>query len=54
MNHIETWFVRDIGDVEEKVNRYCETNKLNPISISVTYVPIGGCFAAVVVEEKED
>lgn len=55
MNHIETWVIDYVEDIEGKVNRYCRQHNLNPISISITYCqPFNNFVVGLVVEDKED
>ena len=39
MNHVETWVIGYVDDIETKVNSYCRKHNLNPVSISITYCP---------------
>ena len=53
MNHVETFTIEYVEDIETKVNRYCRQHNLNPISISIACGHT--CFiVALVVEGKED
>lgn len=55
MNHVETWLIDYVDDIETKVNSYCRKNNLNPISISITYCqPSNNFVVGMVVEQKED
>lgn len=52
MNYIETFYCSDTyEDLQSIINRYCERNKLNPISISVIW-SAGTYVAFVVMEDK--
>ena len=54
MNHVETWLIDYAEDIETKVNRYCREHNLNPISISITYLPPSHSFlVGLVVEQGE-
>ncbi len=55
MNHVETWVIGYVEDIETKVNHYCRKHNLNPISISITYCPTSNEFiVGLVVEQGED
>ena len=55
MDHVETWMIDYVEDIETKVNSHCERYNLNPISISITYIPSANNFlVGLVVKEGTD
>lgn len=53
MNRVEVWSIENEYEIEETVNRWCMTNNLKPLSISVTYSARKDLYVvALVVKEK--